>query len=143
MINFFHFFKLKNLMVLLPLIFGWMIYYQTRDNSIRLNQWTEYIGIEKHNIITPYWFKYNLPDGIFAFSFLNLFFLVWGNKVPKIWIVICISFLFLSEILQGIWISGTFDFFDLIFIILGIELSIFINYIINLKQKQHENKTIS
>lgn len=66
----------------------------------------------------PDWILYNLPDGLWMYSFLSSLLLIWNLMISKrffIWLFIAISTGFVLEILQGInVINGTFDWFDII-----------------------------
>jgi hypothetical protein len=84
----------------------------------------------------PAWIIYNLPDAIWAYSFVLIMTTIWGSKKRKeniLWILLTIIISIGYEVGQLFNIvPGTFDFLDLIFIILGIGMGIgtvvYINY---------------
>lgn len=76
------------LLVILPLIAGLFIYW---GNRYFLN-----FGVVRNF----------LPDGLWAFSLISSFCILWNNKIPKLWILgifgACLSF----EILQFYQVIG-------------------------------------
>ena len=116
-------------------------------------QWFSFIGLDgaiqfsrnkvfdfKNQI--PNWVYFSLPDGLWIYSFTSAIIIYWNNDDKKIrlWLLIPIASGIFIEILQGLKLfSGTFDYLDLTFSILGISLS---KILINHKFKQNE-KTLS
>lgn len=88
------------------------------------------------NTQTPNWVKYNLPDGLWMYSFLSTFFIIWRQQISKhfvAWILLAIILSFFLEILQARHIiPGTFDWFDL----LAYALSSFIFVITKIRFKE-------
>ena len=88
--------------ILLPLFLGVAIYFY------KLNS----------NIAIPNWVKYNLPDGLWTFSFTSFILCIWGKDKSKLrktlWIATPIVVSFAFEFSQ-LWITvGTFDTSDLL-----------------------------
>jgi hypothetical protein len=85
---------------------------------------------------TPNWVKYNLPDGLWVYSFLSTFYLIWRHMISKYfiaWILLAIILSFFLELLQAMHIiPGTFDWFDL----LAYALSVFIFGFTKIKTKE-------
>ncbi|OPC54799.1 hypothetical protein [Elizabethkingia bruuniana] len=101
--------------VLFPLFIGFIIYIISRIDKIYFLKFLE-LNITKVNL--PYWIKYNLPDGLWSFSLTVLVLMIWDWRLTKnayFWILII---LFVSLILEIYF--GTFDIFDVLFLIIGI-----------------------
>ena len=75
------------------------------------------------NVQPPNWVKYNLPDGLWMYSFLSTFFIIWRDHLSKhfiAWILLAIILSFFLEILQAKHIvPGTFDWYDLLAYVLS------------------------
>ena len=105
--------------VILPLTIGGFIYIYTRPNSIYFLSWLQQIIpiFDDFKITLPEWIIYNLPDGLWIFSFINLMLIIWNgqsNINNLIWYIIPILVGLILEIFYG-----TFDIIDVLFIILG------------------------
>lgn len=121
----------KKILVFLPVILGGLLYILFRSDNLLMFKWFEYINIKKTiflirnniNFHPSDWIIYNLPDGLWLFSYTSLMINIWKNKMNYesiFWIFIVPFIAILSEFLQLFnLISGTFDFIDLLFYILG------------------------
>jgi|TARA_R110002033_G_C3894949_1_gene239256 hypothetical protein len=133
--------------VLIPIIFGSLIYIVFRKNNIIFIEWlhnkilyqtdlsislVKYI--ELHEIII-----YSLPDGLWTFSLINLVLIIWNYKINRysfLWIIVAILLSIVFELVQlTSYVKGTFDYIDLLFII----IAIFLSFIINKKQIKINN----
>jgi hypothetical protein len=77
--------------------------------------------------ITPSFIYFSVPDGLWVYSFVSSYFILWNdeNKKNNLWFLIPIFLSLFVEIAQGINIfPGTFDFLDLTFCFLALLLSI-------------------
>lgn len=133
--------------VLIPIIFGSLIYIVFRKNNIIFIEWLQnkilyqtdlsislVKYIELHEIII-----YSLPDGLWTFSLINLVLIIWNYKINRysfLWIIIAILLSIVFELVQlTSYVKGTFDYIDLLFII----IAIFLSFIINKKQIKINN----
>lgn len=68
----------------------------------------------------PSWVIFNLPDGLFAFSYTSLMAAIWTEHKRKvIWILLLPVLLIAIEILQKLqFTKGTFDPLDIVFILI-------------------------
>lgn len=108
-----------------------------------INKLREYSNPIANDI--PHWFLYSLPDGLWIFSYISLMLFVWKNSIsPKniFWIFIIPILAIGSEIGQLLnFISGTFDFADLVFYILGMTFPfLFYHKSINYKFQFYSQK---
>lgn len=133
------------------LLLGGLIYILFRTSSLLMFDWYDSLGllisINNLRLYTsliidgiPNWFLYSLPDGLWIFSYISLMLFIWQNSISKkniIWILI-IPFLAIgSEIGQLLgFVSGTFDYIDLVFYFLGMSLP-FIFYRNSIKYNYH------
>lgn len=131
--------KLRILLFLLPLIIGGFIYIIFRTETLLMFRWFKFLNLDNEiNIIQnlrniyffPNWFIYNFPDGLWIFSYTALSLEIWRHSLNKqnVFWVLCIPFVaILSEFLQFFKIiSGTFDFIDIIFYLIGVILPFYI-----------------
>ena len=132
--------------VFLPIIFGGFIYILFRPTNIVLFDWFNTLGLEslisyirlntelENNI--PFWFKYNLPDGLWVYALTYLMLIIWDKEdgINKFfWILFGPFFGCFIELGQFYnFIAGTFDYMDLIF-------SIFSGFICFLSFRLQEN----
>lgn len=122
---------------IISLIFGTTIYLLLRTSSLKVFGWLEIVNINflnsdirKFSIdyleILPNWFLYSLPDGLWIFSYVCLMMYIWNFKINAhslFWISIIPFIAIFSEFGQAIYlISGTFDFCDILFYILGFNI---------------------
>ena len=136
--------QIKNIIVyvLLPISIGGLIYIISRPKTLKLfrwvknlnlDNWTNNIRKEFIHVEFPYWIKYNLPDFLWVFSFTSLMLIIWNKGLFKeniFYIIFPTLVGVLSELGQLLnTISGTFDYMDILFYLLGglLSLSIFIN----------------
>lgn len=107
--------------VLLPLVSGSAIYALYREYSF------VYLGTFSpvHNIIA-----YNLPDGLWQYSFSSSMLLIWKNTTPQplfVWFSVAAVIGLLAEIAQYFNVlCGTFDLIDICFVITGAILPLFL-----------------
>lgn len=108
--------KVKNILyfVIFPLLLGTVIYVSTRTNNI---YFLKALNLENSKISLPNWIMFNLPDGLWAFSFSSLIAIIWQNSIRKeymFWLIFSCIVSIIFEISYG-----TFDLLDLIFILIG------------------------
>jgi len=119
------------------LLFGFSIYLLCRSNQIRSISFLErnskfVLNLREYSIknieIFPPYFVYNLPDGLFLFSYTTMMLFLWYNSRNKYtWILILPSFLILVEFLQlAKIVKGTFDFYDIFFYLLFVSITFFL-----------------
>lgn len=125
---------------ILLLVIGGILYILYRDKSLIMFSWFEMVGIDRFidsireiaNVHPYYWIKYNLPAGLWLFSYMFIMDAVWSdcksiNRKMFIWILPIIALL--SEFMQIFGICpGTFDIFDLLSYSLAIILFKTIKY---------------
>lgn len=105
--------------VFLPLFLGALIYVVARDSSI---YFVQFFSLNFAKVELPYWIKYHLPDGLWAFAFSSLVAMIWQDvrsKAYYIWLAILIGIAVGLEVFYG-----TFDWYDLLFILLGIGFAV-------------------
>lgn len=130
----FRIFKIATLLV--PVILGGFIYIIFRTEKLIMFRWFDYLNLTdeiniaksfRNNLSLPDWFYFSLPDGLWIFSYTAISLEIWKSSITRsryFWILSIPAAAILSEILQLLnIISGTFDFTDLIFYLLGIILS--------------------
>ena len=131
-------FKLIVLHVIIPILFGGMIYIAFRSKSLKMFNWFDIIGLEsvidfvRQNLIPfqnqfPTWFFNSLPDGLWVYAFTSALLIIWNNNFQEVkyWLLFPIVLGAGVEIAQGFRLfTGTFDIVDLLFTILGIIISI-------------------
>jgi hypothetical protein len=133
--------------VISPLTIGGLIYVVFRAKSLRMFSWFESIGIKTQisflreyfspiKSCLPSWVYFSLPDGLWVYSFTSIILILWAGKI-NFWLIIPFTSGILIEILQGLSFTGTFDYLDLAFSLIGISTSI---VIINRKFKQNEKQ---
>tara|TARA_Y100001970_G_scaffold222042_1_gene272984 strand:+ start:14 stop:448 length:435 start_codon:yes stop_codon:yes gene_type:complete len=115
--------------IISPIIFGFFIYIVYRSNNIIVFDWLYYFDIEMiinsprvsnvFHLDIPFWFKYNLPDGLWIYSLINIFLLIWIDNINKYnfyYIYIFVLIACICEIFQFYnIIPGTYDFVDILF----------------------------
>lgn len=146
--------KFSNILIFIPLFFGGIIYILFRTESLLMFKWFRFLNLENHIFSTrkifkielPDWFVYNLPDGLWIFSYSLLMLSIWNFKLnihSVFWIFLMPFIAIISEILQFFKIiPGTYDIWDLNFYILGTLLPLILNrkLIDNLNTKNYEQK---
>ena len=134
---------------IIPLLFGGLIYVFFRTSSLLMFSWYKNIGLgevlsrlRKSTIpiagFIPDWILYSLPDGLWIFSYVCLILFIWKNSVSLrniFWILIIPGLAISSELCQRFtFITGTFDWTDLLLYIFGMTLPfIFFKKSINFK----------
>ncbi len=138
--------------VFFPIILGSLIYLFYRKPSMLLFEWIDKIGFLSFlffirskiscYLVPPDWFVYNLPGGLWIYSFTSLIILIGGiesfreNIIP---ITVPIFLALLSEIIQYLnQISGTFDIFDIFFYIFFYLFALIQFKIISIKWRIYE-----
>lgn len=130
---------LRIIIYFLPLILGGFIYIIFRTETLIMFHWFKYLNFsDEINIIKniksvhyfPNWFIYNLPDGLWIFSYTAISLEIWKHSITRqniFWIFSIPIITVLSEFLQLFkMIPGTFDFLDVTFYILGTISSFYI-----------------
>ena len=137
--------------VVIPLIFGGLIYISLRSLSLRMFSWFKWIKIDflislirttvaplKSHL--PSWIYFSLPDALWVYSFSSSFLILWKDefRIGKYWLLPPIILGSIVEVAQGLKLfPGTFDMWDLIFTIFALCLSVIIvNYKFNQNDKQ-------
>ena len=101
--------------VILPLLLGLFVYISFRTNTYINNFLNVGLNIKLPIESINYFFKFLLPDGIFAFSFTNAFLILWFKEFHLRYLLIPLIFFVSIELFQLLnIISGTFDFLDII-----------------------------
>jgi len=118
--------------IIFPLIIGFLIYLIFRDENLIIYRWFESIGVLNvllpNNfdlseltiaVYIPSWAKYSLSDGIWMYAFTSTIFLIWIHKINLYWVLLPLILGIGYEISQYFdYIPGTFDYTDLIFLVL-------------------------
>jgi len=99
------------------------------------------IWLNVSKINTPDWILFNLPDGLWFYSFSSFIIGLWsGYKNEKVYYAMIIFLGFLPVFIEVSQyyhlIAGTFDFLDLLSYYLAFISSYFVNYIYNNSKKQ-------
>lgn len=133
--------RIKILLSIILTLFGGLIYVLYRGKSLLMFSWFESVGLNsvvdyirnKNVMIEPYyWIKYNLPAGLWLFSYMFIMDAIWGesksvNRKMFIWILPVIAFL--SELMQTFGLCpGTFDILDVVSYLFAIILFKTIRY---------------
>ena len=82
------------------------------------------------SISLPPWLLYNLPDGLWAFSFSFSICLLNKRATQQVkffYLFVVFSCMIFLELLQYRWIQGTFDFLDIFFITIGFSMAVVIS----------------
>ena len=124
---------------LVALVIGGLIYIRYRNESLLMFDWFQELRIS--NIIGEFrddadksnvyeWVKYNMPAGLWLFSYMFIIDSLWGNdnnKVYKCFLYVLPFMAIISEIMQLFKIlPGTYDFMDFFSYILAILMFIII-----------------
>jgi hypothetical protein len=111
--------------VLLPLIIGFLCYFFFREGAYNYER---FFGISQHKNFflfprdkpfLPEFFIYNLPDGLWYYSFISFMLILWrsnySTRTFKIIFISGLSVPFFLELFQFLRPAyGTFDFLDLL-----------------------------
>lgn len=110
-----------------PIIAEWL-YHTQIGNALKIYQIAGVVEVK----LLPAWIIYNLPDALWSFSFTYCILALWNFTVKKtnaFW-VFCVPLLSIALELGQLSVicTGTFDFADLVFIVIGCSIPfIFIN----------------
>ena len=128
-------------LVFLPLLIALSIYAFLRPTPLQLIGGLEFLHypLDNHYTNDAKWFLYNVPDGLWAFSFESFLFLSFIND--QLWLratmlMFGLIVMFLLECLQKNILPGTFDTADLFAILLGVTSSIILSAAINFKRER-------
>ncbi|MDR2224080.1 MAG: hypothetical protein LBE34_15295 [Flavobacteriaceae bacterium] len=105
----------------IPIFIGTLIYVLSRDSSV---YFIRFLHLDIVTVELPYWIKYNLPDGLWAFAFVSLLTIVWKGEYSReyhIWLSLVICIAVFLEVFYG-----TFDWYDLLFILVGMVISYYV-----------------
>ena len=121
------------------LLLGVLIYFTTRTNELLINTWlTSKVGIPFKEIIQssiagfriPNQIIYSLPDGMWMLALTITILLIWDFRIDRkclLWIAIALASGTGLECLQGLHlIKGWFDPIDMIYLISGALLPVFV-----------------
>lgn len=119
--------KFQYILSFVPLTIGGVLYIAYRPLNLKMFHWFRLIGIEKFildlreifsSYTPPDFFIYNLPYGLWSFSFSSLLILIWKFKLEKglfLYLIISFSLVIVPELLQYFEkIPGTFDLIDVL-----------------------------
>lgn len=126
--------------IIIPLIVGVAIYALYRNGNLLFFTWVEYvIGLKPSlnfsldltqilmNLHIPNWIIFSLPDGIWIYVLTSTIFVVWAQKIHLFWLSVPIFLGIGLEIFQLYnLVPGTFDSIDLIFLLSGYALALFL-----------------
>ena len=128
----------------IPLFLGLFIYFGFRQKNILLFKWLNDLSLSNYaysirrivnpnEIIYENFFVFNLPDGLWVYSFTSVMLIVWQGSVSRdniLYVTIPLILSVVSELGQFFgFIMGTFDVFDLLFYILAFILSFIFCYV--------------
>jgi hypothetical protein len=140
--------KQKIVILLLPVIFGGIIYIVFRSDQLLMFSWLGSINEIRtlnnfgNTVHVLHWFKYSLPDGLWLLSYTALMLEIWNHRISKqslFWIFSLPCIALFSEFLQLFKvIPGTFDFIDLIFYSLGTALPFYKSNVLIFNTNNHE-----
>jgi len=139
------------LFVVLPILFGGLIYILTRQDSLLMFDWFNKIGIGENiaslryeNNLENYlqnWIIYNSPAWIWTFSLTVLLGIIWNYRVDKESILILLIPIILGVVYEISQkkeiINGTFDSVDIICYIIGGFSGIILIRLLNHKHKNN------
>jgi hypothetical protein len=122
--------------VLFPLLLGGGIYWAARPAALAFKN-SAHLSPLVGSKYLPHWVVFNLPDGLWSYSFLSFTLILWKNERSLnayLWLSIAFLVGILLEICQYFHlISGTFDWLDiLVYLIFNLFA------IIQFKSQQHE-----
>lgn len=122
--------RIAALSIPITLGMGALIYLVSRTNDIYLNQAIALSGTR--NLLQPFlsfvhmphWMIYSLPDGLWMFSLTMIMLYIWNFKLTRQsfpWLLTSLCCGIGFELLQKFhYVFGTFDFLDLVTILIGI-----------------------
>jgi hypothetical protein len=101
--------------IVAPIALGSIIYILFRGVYI-IDPTAMYFPLLSTN--TPYWFLYNLPDGLWLYSLLSALAVIWqgySSRQFHTWFLFALFASYLTEVLQASQlIPGRFDWMDII-----------------------------
>lgn len=118
--------------VIAPLTFGVLVYHFLTDRDMFMNRVLEDLTNDKGDIgiQAPDWVKYNLPDGLYTYSFASAILIIHECRITKAtihWIILAICIPIATEIGQKIGtLQGTYDPLDIVWFLCGSLTSILI-----------------
>jgi hypothetical protein len=118
-----------SLFVIAPLILALIIYVLFRpyppDNIEQIIRW---INTHRYQLNSDYdWFVYNLPDGLWAFSFTSFLIIHTSSdafKLQFMYLATGLSTMIILEVMQIRYLAGRFDILDIVAILLGFFFSL-------------------
>jgi hypothetical protein len=116
--------------VVLPLILALVIYFFFRSSPpLLLSAMIDWLPFNSH----PFklgsnfdWLVYNVPDGLWSFSFMSFLMIACRNDHPrtvKFYLVFGLVLMVAVEVTQGTILPGTYDNLDLVATVAGAGLS--------------------
>lgn len=121
---------------ILPLVLGSLVYLLSRSNS---TYFVNFLSLKNEKIFLPEFIRFNMIDGLWAFSISSLLNIIWNWDYKKPLLFWLLSLITISTIFEIA--LGTFDIIDLFLILTGILFPIFLSNIFNLKTLNYEKKT--
>lgn len=121
---------------ILPLVLGSLVYLLSRSNS---TYFVNFLSLKNEKIFLPEFIRFNMIDGLWAFSISSLLNIIWNWEYKKPLLFWLLSLITISTIFEIA--LGTFDIIDLFLILTGILFPIFLSNIFNLKTLNYEKKT--
>ncbi len=118
--------------VVSPMVLGVLVYHFMTDREILLNRIMENLTGGKGNIgiSAPDWVKYNLPDGLWPYSFASAILIIHDCRIERKnipWVLLAVCFPLALEYGQKFGIlQGTYDPLDVIWSLGGSFVSIVI-----------------
>lgn len=142
--------KIKQILSLICIVLGGLIYICYRSTNLLMFHWFKLMGIEtcietlrnnveKNDVNT--FIKYNLPDGLWLLSYLLIVDNIWVIKSKRYYIfILFLPFCaFASEIIQiFVHTIGTFDIKDILCYLCAFTVF----YIIKFTERVYNNKKI-
>src|SRR5687768_5058485 len=105
--------------VVIPLIFGCLIYYFSNF------------------FLLPVFFNNHLADGLWVYAFISSLLITWDREVNILWVLVAFTIAASFELFQyNSIISGTGDIYDVITYYLFFCISLKLNYLFKTKIKQ-------
>lgn len=129
----------ETFIVVFPIVLGVLIYFFYREPSFNFIKWFGLnekftsLSVRVNLVSLPSWVIYNLPDGLWVFSFTYLVLFIYKFKFSKktlfftLFVPIIISLI--SEIGQYFgFMQGTYDSFDILCYLIGFFLPILLSF---------------
>jgi hypothetical protein len=114
-----------------PLIIGVGIYLAFRPRTLILNSWLQNFNIQpikvESQVLAQFFFS--LPFSLWAIAFINTILVIWQNQINRksiYWFILSLIISPMTEIFQLFkFVPGTFDNYDLLFLVVAICAFIF------------------